>query len=52
MHPATGQLRVWDAAVRALHLVFIGGVVAAWFTRHRAGDWHEWIGYGVSAALG
>lgn len=51
MHPAPDQLRVWDAPVRALHLVFIGGVVAAWFTRHRAGDWHEWIGYGVSAAL-
>ena len=37
MHPATGQLRVWDAAVRALHLVFIGaedGADRAWHLRN------------------
>jgi cytochrome b len=43
--------KVWDAPVRVLHLCFIAGVTAAWFTRHAAGDWHEWIGYGVLVAL-
>jgi len=42
---------VWDVLVRVLHLSFIAGVAAAWFTRHRAGPWHEWIGYAVLAAL-
>lgn len=45
-------MRVWDALVRVLHLMFIAGVAAAWFTRHAAGAWHEWIGYAVMAALG
>lgn len=48
---AVGTVRVWDALVRILHLCFIGGVSAAWFTRHAAGPWHEWIGYAVMAAL-
>lgn len=43
--------KVWDTPVRILHLCFISGVAAAWFTRHAAGDWHEWIGYGVLVAL-
>ncbi len=50
MSPA-GTLRVWDALVRVLHLMFIAGVAAAWFTRHASGPWHEWIGYAVMAAL-
>ena len=52
MRQAAEHIRVWDAWVRVLHLVFIGGVTAAWFTRHSPGPWHEWIGYGVLAALG
>lgn len=51
MQKAAGQIRVWDLPVRGLHLAFIGGVIAAWFTRHSAGRWHEWIGYGVLGAL-
>ena len=42
---------VHDLLVRLLHLCFIAGVAAAWFTRHARGDWHEWIGYGVMGAL-
>ncbi len=52
MRLAAGQIRVWDVWVRVLHLAFIAGVTAAWFTRHSAGRWHEWIGYGVLLALG
>lgn len=48
---ADGTFRVWDALVRILHLGFITGVAAAWFTRHASGPWHEWIGYAVMAAL-
>jgi len=51
MRPANGQVRVWDVLVRVLHLAFIAGVTAAWFTRHSAGRWHEWIGYAVLVAL-
>ena len=43
--------KVWDAPVRVLHLCFIIGVSAAWLTRHTAGNWHEWLGYGVLAAV-
>lgn len=42
---------VWDVLVRVLHLGFIAGVAGAWFTRHRPGPWHEWIGYALLAAL-
>ena len=46
------QLRpVWDVLVRVLHVGFIAGVVAAWVTRHGGSPWHEWIGYGILAAL-
>jgi cytochrome b len=45
------RVRVYDPLVRLAHLVFIGGVVAAWFTRHAPGRWHERIGYAVMAAL-
>ena len=53
MPPMGGRARVpvYDLLVRLLHLGFIGGVAAAWFTRHAAGAWHEWIGYTVMAAL-
>lgn len=37
--------------MRVLHIGFIAGVASAWFTRHRPGPWHEWIGYIVLAAL-
>lgn len=43
--------RVWDPLVRILHAAFIVGVAAAWLSRHARGPWHEWIGYGVLAAL-
>jgi cytochrome b len=50
--PQRSELRlVWDVLVRFLHAGFIAGVAAAWFTRHRSGPWHEWIGYAVIAAL-
>lgn len=51
MRESASQIPVWDRLVRGLHLAFIGGVTAAWFTRHGAGRWHEWIGYGVLGAL-
>ena len=44
-------VKVYDGLVRLAHLVFIGGVAAAWFTRHAPGRWHEWIGYVVMTAL-
>ena len=45
------MVRVWDIGVRVLHGVFVFGVAAAWLTRHSRGDWHEWIGYAVAAAV-
>lgn len=45
------QIPVWDVLVRVAHLAFIGGVAAAWFTRHSPGRWHEWIGYGLIGVL-
>jgi cytochrome b len=45
------RVPVFDGFVRLAHLLFIAGVVAAWFTRHARGAWHEWIGYTVMAAL-
>lgn len=44
------HVKVFDALVRLVHLIFIVGIVAAWFTRHARGSWHEWIGYAVMAA--
>ena len=48
---ARPSVKVYDPLVRLAHLVFIGGVAAAWFTRHAPGSWHEWIGYAVMTAL-
>ncbi len=45
------SVKVYDPLVRVAHLCFIVGVIAAWFTRHAGGAWHEWIGYAVMAAL-
>lgn len=46
-----GTVRVWDVLVRILHWSLVGGVAVAWFTRHAAGPWHEWIGYAIATAL-
>lgn len=45
------SVKVYDPLVRVAHLCFIVGVIAAWFTRHARGAWHEWIGYAVMVAL-
>lgn len=45
------RVPVYDLLVRVAHLGFIAGVIAAWFTRHARGAWHEWIGYAVMALL-
>ncbi len=46
-----GALPVWDAAVRVLHWSLVLSVAAAWLTRHAAGRWHEWLGYGTLAIV-
>lgn len=51
MKPPTATIAVFDPLVRLAHVCFIVGVVAAWFTRHARGDWHEWVGYAVFAVL-
>jgi cytochrome b len=51
LQAARPSVKVYDVLVRCVHIVFIGGVVAAWFTRHAPGRWHEWIGYTVLTAL-
>lgn len=37
--------RIWDPLVRLAHWTLVGGIAAAWFTRHAEGRIHEWIGY-------
>jgi cytochrome b len=41
----TRTVRVWDPLVRVGHWLLALTVLFAWLTRHRAGPWHEWIGY-------
>lgn len=42
---------VWDPLVRIGHWLLVASVVAAWFTRHGGGAWHEWIGYAALAIV-
>lgn len=51
MSPAPKQVLVFDRIVRSTHWLIAGGIVAAWFTRHARGPWHEWLGYAVAALL-
>ena len=44
-------LRVWDPLVRIGHWLLAASILFAWLTRHRAGPWHEWIGYGALAIV-
>jgi cytochrome b len=44
-------MQVWDALVRICHVGLICLVIAAWFSRHRAGPWHEYFGYAVAAVV-
>lgn len=46
------DVRVWDPVVRAGHWLLVSCVVAAWFTRHSVGSWHEVIGYVSLAVVG
>jgi cytochrome b len=39
-------IKVWGPLVRIGHWTLALGIAAAWLTRHGAGAWHEWIGYG------
>jgi cytochrome b len=49
--PAGQQIRVWDLLVRLLHWSLVSGFIAAYFTRHVNGPWHEWLGYFVLAVV-
>jgi cytochrome b len=42
---------VWDPLVRIGHWLLVVTVVAAWFTRHSPGAWHEWLGYATLAVV-
>jgi cytochrome b len=44
-------LRVWDPLVRIGHWLLASSVLFAWLTRHSAGPWHEWLGYGALAIV-
>ena len=48
--PSRG-VKVWDPLVRAGHWALALSIFAAWLTRHGAGTWHEWIGYGSLALV-
>jgi cytochrome b len=39
------RIKVWDPLVRVGHWLLVASVLAAWFTRHAPGRWHEWLGY-------
>jgi cytochrome b len=45
------DLKVWDPIVRAGHWALALSILGAWLTRHGAGAWHEWIGYGSLALV-
>jgi cytochrome b len=50
--PTIGRtVRVWDPLVRVGHWLLAASVLLAWLTRHAAGPWHEWIGYGSLAIV-
>ncbi|HKZ72690.1 MAG TPA: cytochrome b/b6 domain-containing protein [Steroidobacteraceae bacterium] len=49
--PARADVKVWDPVVRTTHWLLVFGVVSAWLTRHAAGSWHEWLGYGALAVI-
>ncbi|HWM28238.1 MAG TPA: cytochrome b/b6 domain-containing protein [Woeseiaceae bacterium] len=46
----TGR-HVWDPLVRIGHWLLVTSVIAAWFTRHGGGIWHEVIGYAALAVV-
>lgn len=48
---ARPAVKVWDPLVRIGHWLLVLSVVLAWLTRHRAGPWHEWLGYASLAVL-
>jgi cytochrome b len=39
------RLRIWDPLVRIGHWTLVGGIAAAWLSRHASGRIHEWLGY-------
>lgn len=43
--------RVWDPFVRIGHWLLASSVLFSWLTRHSAGSWHEWLGYGALAIV-
>lgn len=45
--PAGQQIHVWDLLVRLLHWSLVSGFIAAYFTRHASGSWHDGVGYAV-----
>lgn len=51
MSPNPKQILVFDRIVRSTHWLIATGILAAWFTRHARGAWHEWLGYAVAALL-
>ncbi|MGH8286559.1 MAG: cytochrome b/b6 domain-containing protein [Steroidobacteraceae bacterium] len=48
---SSSEVRVWDPLVRICHWLLVLTVLFAWLTRHAAGPWHEWIGYGSLAVV-
>lgn len=51
MRPPAHEVTVFDRIVRLSHWLIAAGIIAAWFTRHARGAWHEWLGYTVGAVL-
>jgi len=37
--------RIWDPLVRVAHWTLVGGIAAAWLSRHAEAGLHEWLGY-------
>ena len=42
---ANSTEKVWDPLVRISHWLLAASIVLAWYTRHRFGVWHEYLGY-------